>query len=401
MIRHSYLLLLLIAWPAPSAVAQGAPVPALAADEIQRVLTLGPWPPAIKPDPSNRVSGKIQAIELGRRLFRDSRMSPVGYIACVTCHQPDRSFTDLKARAHGLADLPRNTPALANLRQQHWFGWGGSNDSLWMASIRPMLDAREFDSNPAIVTRIFERDPELAACYRKVFRESPRHNPERTVVNVGKALAAFEETLVTGRTPFDDYRDALARGDVVATKAYPVAARRGLKLFVGRAGCVNCHAGPNFSDGEFHPGVATATPMVPIDAALNVVRTAVDTGRLEGAQSLQSSPLNLLGRYNDDRARANAVATRQLRVHAGMRGEFRTPSLRNVLVTAPYMHDGRFDRLHEAIQHIPLSSTGATAPSSSRLLADQVDDLAAFLATLTDQYGERRPWSAEPLASCP
>lgn len=117
-------------------------------------------------------------------------MSPVGYISCLTCHQPDRSFTDLKARAHGLPDLPRNTPALLNLRLQKWFGWDGSSDSLWLASIRPMLDAREFDSSPATVARLFKREPELAACYRKVFQSSPQGDPPRTLVNVGKALAA-------------------------------------------------------------------------------------------------------------------------------------------------------------------------------------------------------------------
>lgn len=398
MYRHSSLLLLLIAWPASFAVAQGTPQPLLAADEIQRVLAFGPWPPTITPDPSNRVSGKPRAIELGRRLFRDPRMSPVGYIACVTCHQPDRSFTDLKARAHGLADLPRNTPALANLRQQHWFGWGGSSDSLWMASIRPLLDAREFDGSPASVMRIFARDPDMAACYRKVFRESPRHNPERTVVNVGKALAAFEETLVTARTPFDDYRDALRRNDPAAMGAYPRAAQRGLQLFVGDGGCANCHAGPNFSDGEFHPGAGADTKPAIVFVS-GTPRAETDSGRLEGAHSLQTSPLNLLGRYNDDLSQTNAAATRKLRVHDGMRGEFRTPSLRNVTVTGPYMHDGRFEQLRDAALHVSRDSTGPPTPVP--FSAKQADDLVAFLETLTDRYAARRPWTAEPLAICP
>ena len=125
------------------------------AHEVRQVLALGPWPPAARRDPGNRVSGDAMAIELGRQLFRDPRMSPVGYIACVTCHQPDRAFTDIKARAHGLADLPRNTPALANLSLQRWYGWGGASDSLWMASIKPILDAREFNGSSALVTRLF------------------------------------------------------------------------------------------------------------------------------------------------------------------------------------------------------------------------------------------------------
>ncbi len=361
-----------------------APVaPPLTADELQRLHSLGPWPPAPRIDPGNRVSGQPSAIALGRHLFRDPRMSPVGYIACVTCHQPDRSFTDTLARAHGLADLPRNTPALANLNQQRWFGWGGASDSLWMASIRPILDAREFAGSAASVTRLFARDAELAACYAQVFGTSPLSRPELTLVNVGKALAAYVETLTTGRTPFDEYRDALARGDVVASADYPVAARRGLKLFVGRAGCIECHLGPNFSDGAFHAdspaGAAGERPFVR------------DAGRFDDARSLQASPLNLLGRHNDQAGRGNAEATRRLRVHDGLLGQYRTASLRNVAVTAPYLHDGRIARLSDAVRHHDVG-----------LSAQEVDDLVAFLVTLTDRDAERRPWIASQMTTrCP
>lgn len=360
------------------------------AGELKQVLSLGPWPPPRRADPSNRVSGQPLAIELGRRLFRDPRMSSVGYIACVTCHQPDRAFTDIKARAHGLADLPRNTPALSNLRQQRWFGWGGASDSLWMASIRPILDAREIDGSLASITRLFARDAELAACYRRVFGVSPLQSSERTAVNVGKSLAAFQETLVTGRTPFDGFRDALLRGDAAAAAAYPAAARRGLKLFVGAAGCVNCHSGPNLSDGEFHE---TGTATGPLGV--------VDDGRLDGARSLKRSPLNLAGRFNDDTTRRNAIATRRLVVDAGMRGRFRTPSLRNVAVTAPYLHDGGVDELSQAVRHFVAPATG-TASGGGSLSAQQVADLSAFLMTLTDRDGARRPWSsADRLTRCP
>jgi cytochrome c peroxidase len=221
-----------------------------AAEELRRIVAHGPWPPAFVRDASNRVSGVPGAIDLGRRLFFDPRMSPSGYMACVSCHQPDRAFTDAKARAHGLADLERNTIALANLRQQRWFGWGGASDSLWMASLRPILDPREFDGSIASVVRLFRREEELALCYRSVFGGSPSMTAKQRV-NVGKALAAYLETLVTGRTPFDEYRDALERDDRRAAANYPLAARRGLRVFIGR-GCDRCHRGPNFSDGEFH-----------------------------------------------------------------------------------------------------------------------------------------------------
>lgn len=358
----------------------GAPGVALTQREIGELKALGPWPPQARKDPSNRVSGQLRAIELGQRLFRDPRMSPVGYIACVTCHQPDRAFTDRKARAHGLADLPRNTPSLFNLSQQRWFGRDGASDSLWLASIRPMLDAREFDGSAATTVKLFVRDPELAACYRKVFGVSPLQNSERTVVNVGKALAAYQETLVTGRTPFDDFRDATIRGDASAAARYPPAALRGLKLFVGDAKCINCHSGPNFSDDRFHKVTGGAND-------------DLDDGRLQGVRSVKSNPFNLAGRYNDDPTRSNAKAIRQLVSQSGQRGQFRTPGLRNVTATAPYMHDGKIDFLQSAVQH--------GAPQQGPVLsAAQANDLLDFLTSLTDRYGATRPWHPQQLVPC-
>jgi cytochrome c peroxidase len=366
--------------------ATGAPpvvgIATLSSDEARAVAELGPWPPTVPRDPGNRVSGDRKAIELGRQLFRDPRMSPVGYIACVTCHQPDRAFTDIKARAHGLADLPRNTPALANLGLQRWYGWGGGSDSLWMASIKPILDAREFDGNAQLVRRLFVREPELAACYRSVFGVSAlRGDVQRTVVNVGKALAAFVETLVTARTPFDDLRDAVVRGDAAAAAAYPASAMRGLKLFVGRGGCVSCHGGANFSDGVFHPGV------VPPDRTATAL-SLTDSGRLEDARALKASAFNLTGASNDDASRRNAAATRLLAVHEGLSGRYRTPSLRNVAVTAPYFHNGQTERLNDAVQH------------AQRLSPAEAGDLVAFMSTLTDVHGARRPWDPSGTLRC-
>ena len=330
------------------------------ADEVARIVALGPWPPPRSADAGNRVSGRPLAIELGRRLFSDPRMSPVGYIACVGCHQTDRAYTDGRARAHGLADLPRNTPALANLGLQRWYGWGGASDSLWMASLRPLLDAREFDSTPAVVARIYARDDELARCYRAAFEAVPGDDAERTTADTAKALAAFVETLVTGRTAFDAYRDALAAGDRDAAARYPQAAQRGLKLFVGAAGCVACHAGPNLSDGAFHRGAGG--------------ERGRDAGRHADLEVLNSELSRRLARYADA-ARDGPATARD-----ADRGAFRTPGLRNVEVTAPYLHDGSADTLREAVAH-----------RDADLDAAQRDDLVAFLRTLTDADGARRP----------
>jgi cytochrome c peroxidase len=370
---------------AAAAAAAGIAV-ANSTGESARILALGPWPPDFVRDAGNRVSGAPGAIALGRRLFFDPRMSPSGYMACVSCHQPDRAFTDIKARAHGLADLERNTIALANLRQQRWFGWGGASDSLWMASLRPILDPREFDGSAASVVRLFRRVEEFASCYRSVFGSSPFDDDEATLVNVGKALAAFQETLVTGRTPFDDYRDALERGDRHAAALYPLAARRGLRVFVGSGGCDRCHGGPNFSDGEFH--------------ATRSSSDGADPGRHKGFREWQSSRFNQQSKYND--AGPMNASTSQVREREGERGAFRTPSLRNVAVTAPYMHDGSVETLSEVIrQHAPAARVGKSGPPRSPLLTDrEIDDVVAFLHTLTDAQAERRPLPAVAATNC-
>jgi cytochrome c peroxidase len=380
----------------PAALALLSPAqasPALldfSAGERRQILSLGPWPPPFVADPSNRVSGRADAIELGARLFFDARLSPIGYIACVTCHQPDRSWTDAKPRAHGLADLPRNTPALANLRLQRWFGWGGGADSLWMASLRPLLDPREFDSDAATVARVYLRAPELACLYEHAFgRPAVGRRVDRAavLVDTAKALAAFQETLVTGRTAFDEFRDALARGDEVAAARYPAAAQRGLRLFIGRGNCIACHNGPNFSNGEF----------ADIGVPFFIAPGQVDAGRHQDLQALRASPYNLLGRHNDDRSGRSAQATRLAALEPRHWGEFKVPSLRNVAVSAPYMHNGSLATLRDVLQHYStLDETRIHASSQPllralRLSSEDSEALLAFLETLTDAHGAERP----------
>ena len=236
--------------------------PALSAAEIARVVENGPWPPTVAPDPTNRVSGMPEAIAFGRRMFFNPRFSPNGYIACVACHQPDRGFTDNLPRARGLAPVERNAIALQNLRQVRAWGWGGASDSLWMASLRPILDPREIGASAERVAFMIETGDSSPCYYRAAFGAYPSaHDPETVLVNVAKALASYEETLVTGRTPFDELRDALARGES-PPPTYPVAAQRGLKIFFGRGNCFACHKGPNFTDAAFRASTGSAPRLV-------------------------------------------------------------------------------------------------------------------------------------------
>src|SRR5262249_32252933 len=147
--------------------------------------------------------------------------------------------------------VDRNTPSVLNVRYARWFGWDGAGDSLWAQSIRPILEPREMGGSIAATAALVRGDARLSCRVARVFGSVPKTD-DGIVVALARALAAFQETLVTGRTAFDDFHDALARGDAVAMKAYPEPALRGLKIFVGKGNCSACHSGPAFSNGEFH-----------------------------------------------------------------------------------------------------------------------------------------------------
>jgi len=238
-------------------------------EEIRKILLHGPWPPPLRADPGNRVSGRPAAIELGERLFFEPRLSGTGSVLCATCHVPFRGFHDARSRAFGLEQVERTTPSLLNVRFNRRFGWDGARDSLWAQSIRPLLEPREMRATPAQVAAVVRKN--YSSEYRTAFGRSPASD-EEILVDVGKALAAFQETLVTRRTPFDDFRDALERSGDAAAAGYPLAAQRGLRIFVGKGSCSECHSGPQFT----HGGLAdTGAPfLVRVPGLRNVARTA-------------------------------------------------------------------------------------------------------------------------------
>ncbi|MEO8507713.1 MAG: cytochrome c peroxidase [Betaproteobacteria bacterium] len=362
------------------ATAQPPAVVTFSPEELRRVLSLGPWPPPRRFDASNRVSGNAAAIAFGERLFRDTSLSGNGAIACATCHQPTRAFIDGLPRARGIAIADRNTTTLANVGGQRWYGWDGANDSLWAQSLRPITDAREMNSDFARVAARVRDDPELAARYRAAFSAAPDADDERLAVDAAKALAAYQETLVTGRTPFDDFRDALARGDMVAAARYPLLAQRGVAIFVGSGNCTFCHSGPRLSNGEFHD----------IGIGFFVEPGRVDPGRHEGIRKLKANRHNLLGAWNDDPARAAPTSTRFVALEHRNFGEFKVPSLRNVARTAPYMHDGSLATLRQVVRHYSQLDEDRLHADGERILKplglDQydVDALVAFLESLSE-----------------
>lgn len=346
-------------------------------EEIAKILQHGPWPPPATRDPSNRVSGRRAAIALGEKLFFEPRLSGTGSVLCATCHVPFRAFQDGRARAFGLQEVDRNTPSVINARFHRWYGWDGGHDSLWSQSIRPLLDPREMSASPAHVARVVRKL--FSKEYEAAFARPPAVRDEEILVDVGKALAAFQETLVSARTPFDDFRDGVERGDPEAFVRYPPSAQSGLKIFIGKGNCNACHFGPHFTNGEF------ADTGVPFFAG----RGRVDSGRYEGIKRLKANPHNLLGRFNDDGARATATGTRHVELQHRNFGEFRVPGLRNVALTAPYMHNGSLPTLRDVVRHYSelneerLHADGERVLKPLRLTEAEVAGLVAFLESLS------------------
>ena len=330
------------------------------------------WRASARSDPGRRrrratraIASRVapRPIALGEALFHSTRLSTVGGLRCASCHAPWRRFTDGRARALGAEDGARNTPTLLNVRLQHWFGWDGGNDSLWAQSIRPMLDAREMRADAAHVARALRDDETLRPLYAQAFGHAPPADDETALVDAGKALAAYQETLASERTPFDAFRDALVRGDGAAAERYPVAAQRGLRLFIGRGQCVACHSGPNFSDGEFHRSrIASKLHDGARTAAARSAWRSCGPVRMSAAAASTTRPL--------PRARPASQPAEA--------GAFRTPGLREVGATAPYMHDGSIANLCDALQpHATLDGR----PVPALTLAER-RDLVAFLRTL-------------------
>ena len=322
---------------------------ALTPAERAAVLALGPWPPPAIRDPANPASGNPAGIALGEALFYSPRLSPTG-LRCASCHEPWRHFADGRVVAQGVAIGSRNTPSLLDAARHRHYGWDGARDQLWQQGLRPLEDAREMPASAAQVAALMRGDAALSARHGAVFGAPPDDDDARIMREVGLALAAYVETLATPRAPFDDWRERLAAApaasEPAASDAFPAAARRGLRLFVGSAGCVACHAGPTLGDDAFH---------------VSLVHSSTATGAPD----------------------------------AGHRGDppnaFRTPGLRDVAATAPYLHDGSAARLCDAVQ--PHAADPGTVPPL--LSAAERRDLVAFLRALSQE-----PPKDEASASC-
>jgi cytochrome c peroxidase len=272
---------------------------------------------------------------LGARLFADTRLSGKGNRSCASCHRRERAFTDGRRRALALsgASLQRNTPSLWNLAWGKQYFWDGRVASLEAQVGMPIDDVEEMSGDWPTILRKLNDDAELASGFRLAFPD----DPSLSQAAVLKALASYVRSLVSPATRFD----AWIEGDPQALRSAEV---RGFRLFTGRAACVLCHVGWRFTDDRFHDvGLPGGDPG----------RGAVPGGT------------------------------------PGLRA-FKTPSLRELTLTAPYMHDGSLATLSAVIGHysgdfVSRASLSTLMNRNLRLSAKERSDLIAFLRTLSSE----------------
>lgn len=280
-----------------------------------------------------------QKIELGRRLFFDTRLSADHTISCASCHKPELAFSDGLTISTGAGNRkgPRHTPALVNLVYATSFFWDGRVATLEEQVLHPIQNPVEMNLTLEELNARLKADASYLAEFRQAFADRLDANDDGiNSNNIARALASFIRTLRFGNSPFDRFQN----GDTVALSA---EARRGLNLFRGKANCVACHVGPNFTDNQFHnTGVAVKSG---------------DYGRY-----------GVTGMEKD-------------------RGAFKTSTLREVARTAPYMHNGSIATLEEVIEFYDRG--GNRNPNLDpeirrlRLTEDEKAELLTFLKLLT------------------
>lgn len=340
----------------------------------------------------NAFGDSLAAAELGFQVFYDPRFSTVEEMRCATCHIPEKYFGDGLKVSLGKDDKPllRNSPSIfASAWTPGDFFWDGRADSLWsqplfafenpdeMATTRLSI-AHTIVGNEdyrALYTEAFAELPDLSDLERfplqgkpgdKAFdamREEDKDTVNRMVANVGKALEAYMRKVATGRAPLD----AFLLGDA---SLFNEGAARGLTTFA-KAGCIDCHGGPVLSDGLYHDMKVPPLPGAP-----------KDRGRADGIAILEDNPFNAEGPYYD--AKVGKPAPRPSK-ESNLEGAFRTPSLRDVMRTGPYGHNGYYTKLEELLK----------AHGPTKLSEAEISDLIAFFLQLNGREPER-PWSNWP-----
>ena len=273
-------------------------------------------------------------IELGKMLFFDKMMSRDSSISCASCHNPKYAFTDQLKKSRGIKGraTSRNTPTLMNIAYNNSFLRDGVNPSLEAQVIVPIHEKNEFDFHILLLAERMKKNQKYMQLSMKAFGEEP--NPKI----ISNAIATYERTLISGNSRFDKF---YYHGDSNALNGSEI---RGLKLFYEDLNCTSCHSGFNFSNGEI-----------------------VNIGLYE--------------KYSD-------IGKMRVSLNESDNGKFKVPTLRNISITYPYMHDGSMKSLEEVVDHY-ISGGKMNANKDKRINPVNISekekhDLIAFLKSLTD-----------------
>ncbi|HWK72751.1 MAG TPA: cytochrome c peroxidase [Povalibacter sp.] len=338
-----------------------------------------------------------EKIQLGDKLFNDKRFSSTGEVSCAHCHDPQKAFTDSPlVTSEGINNLSgtRNAPTVINSAYFTKFFWDGRSPDLEDQAQHPIINPVEMGlTNHDPVLNIVRTDPEYIAAFRKAFDKEPL---QVTMREVQQAIASFERTLISGDSPFDQWYFG-KKQDAISEQA-----KRGFDVFMNKGRCVSCHVIEHdqalFTDNRFHNiGVGVNR----IQADIGTLAPAFLKAKADGVdvdKAVLSNPkASELGRF------AVTDLLDEL-------GSFKTSTLRNVAVTAPFMHDGSLKTLRDVVEHYNNGGiTDKTDPVNDFLsggirplnLTDQeMTDLVAFLETLTSpQFAAQKQASLNP-ASC-
>ena len=310
----------------------------------------------------------VEKVELGRHLFYDARLSRDGTVACVSCHVQDMAFTDGRAVAVGIngSTGAKNAPSLANVGYLPVLTWANPHmDSLEFQALIPM-----FGENPDEMGSVGQENAIFATLaadpfYASAFPAAFSDRPAPDLYTVTRALAAFQRSLISVSSPYDRFK-RMGEKDALSD-----AAKRGEQLFFGhKFECYHCHSGVHFTD-------TIQTALMP-EGEVGYHNTGLYADYPASAPGL----IGITGRPQDA-------------------GRFRTPSLRNVAVTAPYMHDGSIPDLRGVIAHYA-SAGRAEHPMKDGMIQGfkasdaEIADLIAFLESLTDEEFLSDPRLSDP-----
>lgn len=289
------------------------------------------------PEDNLLTGGKI---ELGKQLFFDKRLSRDSTIACASCHLPERVFANETRVAVGIKGQhgTRNVPSILNRAYGNSHFWDGRAKSLEEQALDPIQNPKEMDMSLIELEKRLMEDREYQEDFERAFSSKP------TAHNAAKAIATFVRTLLSGNSAFDRFE----HGDASALSE---PAKRGLQIFRGKGNCIACHVGPTFTDEKFHnTGIAFLDTTLPD-----------------------------WGRYTVTKIEKE-------------KGAFKTPTLRNISLTAPYMHNGVFASLEDVVEFYDKGGILNTYLDEEihqlKLTKEEKEDLIEFLRSLRGEAPE-------------